>query len=209
MHKKIVLIFLSMTLIFCLQPSGATADGQSGVSQIPKEVMDLTGTFTGAWALFGIDETGQPVKKMAWTDIIEAENPAVKGDRAYVTTTDEMSFEGGKIPPMKVTGAEGYFINPGGGLGNYFIESMGQTYSVLKLSDNVWTYTMSASPQELAYLGFSKTISGQHVIVKVVGREEGKETHRISRLTTVKWRDAEGKEKWIQYLSLQGFHKRQ
>ncbi len=68
---------------------------------------------------------------------------------------------------------------------------------------------MPATPQELAQLGFSKIISGQHVIVKIINHEEGKETHRISRVTTVNWRDAEGKERWIQYVSLQGFHKRQ
>ena len=209
MHNKIVFIFLCITFVSCIQHSGVVAYNQSSASQIPKEVTDLTGTFTGAWTLLGIDEKGQPVKKMAWTDIIKGENPMVKGDRAYITTTDEMSFEGGKIPPMKIKGTEGYFINQSGSLGNYFIESFGQTYLVLKLSDNVWTYTMPATPQELAQLGFSKVISGQHVIVKVISQEEGKETHRISRVTTVRWKDVEEKERWIQYISLQGFHKRQ
>jgi len=209
MHNGIVFIFLYMIFVFCIQPSGVVVYGQSSASQIPKEVTDLTGTFTGAWTLLGIDEKGQPVKKMAWTDIIKGENPVVKGDRAYITTTDEMSFEGGKMPPMRIAGTEGYFINQSGSLGNYFIESFGRTYPVLKLSDNVWTYTMPATPQELAQLGFAKIISGQHVIVKVISQEEGKETHRISRVTTVNWRDAEGKEMWIQYISLQGFHKRQ
>lgn len=209
MHIKIVFIFLCMTFMFSIQRSGAVAYGQSSTSQIPKEVADLTGTFTGAWTLFGIDDTWQPVKKMAWTDIIKGESPVVKGDRAYITTTDQMKFEGGKIPPMEIKGREGYFINQSGSLGNYFIESFGQTYRVLKLSDTVWTYTMPATPQELAQLGFSKVISGQHVIVKVISQEEGKEIHRISRVTTVNWKDAEGKERWIQYISLQGFHKRQ
>jgi hypothetical protein len=47
------------------------------------------------------------------------------------------------------------------------------------------------------------------VLVKVVTKEQGVETHRISRLTTVSWKDREGKDRWLQFVSLQGFHKRQ
>jgi hypothetical protein len=43
----------------------------------------------------------------------------------------------------------------------------------------------------------------------VVTKEQVMETHRISRLTTVSWKDKEGKECWLQFVSLQGFHKRQ
>jgi hypothetical protein len=46
-------------------------------------------------------------------------------------------------------------------------------------------------------------------VIKVVTKEQGVETHRISRLTTVSWKDKEGKERWLQFLSLQGSHKRQ
>ena len=177
--------------------------------EVPKEVHALVGTYTGSWTMFGIDEKGEVVKRMAWTDTIKAEKPEVKGDRAYVSTTDEMSFEGGKIPPFKVQGQEGYFLKKDGGLGDYFIETSGQTNRMVKVGDKVWSYTTPAAAQELGRLGFPKGASGQHVLVKVVTKEQGVETHRISRLTTVSWKDKEGKERWLQFVSLQGFHKRQ
>ena len=175
----------------------------------PKEVRDLAGIYTGSWTMFGIDEKGEVVKRMAWTDTIKAEKPEVQGDRAYVSTTDEMTFEGGKIPPFKVQGKEGYFLKKDGGLGDYFIETFGQTNRMVKVGDNVWSYTTPAAAQELGRLGFPKDASGQHVLVKVVTKEQGVETHRIRRLTTVSWKDEEGKERWLQFVSLEWFHKRQ
>ena len=176
---------------------------------IPKEVQALEGTYTGSWTMFGVDEKGEVVKRMAWTDTIKAEKPEVKGDRAYLSTTDAMTFEGGKIPPFKVQGKEGYFLKKDGGLGDYFIETSGQTNRMVMVGDNVWSYTTPAAAQELSRLGFPNDASGQHVLVKVVTKEQGVETHRISRLTTVSWKDKEGKERWLQFVSLQGFHKRQ
>jgi hypothetical protein len=80
---------------------------------------------------------------------------------------------------------------------------------MVKVGDNVWSYTAPAAAQELGRLGFPDNASGQHVLVKVVTKEQGVETHRISRLTTVNWKDKEGKERWLQFVSLQGLHKRQ
>ena len=185
------------------------ADQKDVPDATPKEVRDLAGTYTGSWAMFGIDEKGEVVKRMAWTDTIKAEKPEVNGDRAYVSTIDEMSFESGKIPPFKVQGKEGYFLRKDGGLGDYFIETSGQTNRMVKVGDNVCSYTTPAAAQELGRLGFPKDASGQHVLVKVVTKEQGVETHRITRLTTVSWKDKEGKERWLQFVSLQGFHKRQ
>src|SRR5713226_6349208 len=120
----------------------------------PKAVHDLVGTYSGSWTMFGIDEKVEVIKRMAWTDTIKAEKPEVKGDRAYVSTTDEMTFEGGKIPPLKVQGKEGYFLKKDGGLGDYFIEAFGQTNRMVKVGNNVWSYTTSAAAQELGRLGF-------------------------------------------------------
>ncbi len=39
--------------------------------------------------------------------------------------------------------------------------------------------------------------------------EKGVETHRISRVSTVTWTEKNGKERSLQWLSLQGYHKRQ
>jgi len=167
--------------------------------------------------MYGIDGKGDVVKRMAWTDTMTAANSEVIGDRALVHTIDEMTFEGGQIPPFKVQGKEGYFLNKEGGLGDYFIESNGQTNRMVKVGENVWSYTTSANAQELGRLGFPKDAVGQHVLVKVVAKEQGKEvakeqgaeTHRGSRLTTVNWKDNDGKQRALQFVSLQGYHKRQ
>jgi hypothetical protein len=186
-----------------------TQDKKDPPDAPPKEVRDLAGTYTGSWALFGIDDKGEIVKRMSWTDIMKAEKPEVKGDSSFVSTTDEMTFEGGNNPPFKIQGKEGYSLKKDGTLGDYFIEANGQTNRMVKVGDNVWSYTAQAAGQELTRLGFPKDASGQHVLVKVVTKELGVETHRISRLTTVSWKDKEGKERWLQFVSLQGFHKRQ
>jgi hypothetical protein len=159
--------------------------------------------------MYGIDDHYEVVKKMAWTDTMKAFGAEVKEDRAQVTTTDEMSFEGRKAPPFKVAGKEGYFLTKEGTLGDYFVENLGQVNRLAKVSDKVWVYSTPATSQELARLGFPKGASGQHVVVKVVGKEQGVETHRISRLSTVTWTDKTGKERVLQFVSLQGYHKRQ
>ena len=200
----------ALYFMLMLYPSGArTALAQEQAKPVPAEVNAIAGTYTGAWTVFGIDEKGQAVKRVGWTDVIKAENAVVKGDRAYVTITDEMTFEGGRIPPRKTQGTEGYLINKDGSLGDYFFETSGKLYRFQKLAKDTWAYTVPADARELAQLGFSNVVSGQHVLVKVVTSEQGMETHRISRVTTVNWKDAEGKERWTQFVSLQGFHKRQ
>src|SRR5207248_1632998 len=156
----------------------------------------------------GVDDKGRVVKRMAWTDTIKATNPERMGDRAFVTTTDEMTFEGAPAP-FKVQGKEGYYLTKDGGLGDYFIEANGQVNRMVKLADDVWSYVAPAAGPELARLGFPAGATGRHVLVKVVTREQGVETHRVSRVTTVSWKDKDGAERTIQFVSLQGYHKRQ
>ena len=98
---------------------------------------------------------------------------------------------------------------PDGTLGDQFIESFGQTTRMTQLSENVWTYATPAQAEELASLGFLNVSSGQHVATKVVTNEEGIETHRVTRVTTVNWTDQAGQDQWIQFVSLQGVHQRQ
>jgi hypothetical protein len=204
---------LTIGIVALLLLGGSSRFRAAGLKNIPdeppKEVRDLVGTFTGSWTMFGIDDKGEVVRRMAWTDTIKAEKPEVEGDRAYVSTTDEMKFEGGKIPPIKVQGKEGYHLKTDGSLGDYFMEMAGHTFRMVKVGDNVWSYTTPAEAQELSGLGFPKDASGQHVLVKVITKERGVETHRISRVTTVSWKESEGKERWLQYVSLQGYHKQQ
>ncbi len=94
-------------------------------------------------------------------------------------------------------------------MGTYFIEIEGKTYRMVKVGENVWSYATPASAHELGRLGFTGDASGQHVLIRVATNEQGAETHRVSRLTTVTWKNNEGKEQVLQFVSLQGYHKRQ
>lgn len=211
MRCKLWVFALPLFFVAAWAPSRtACADQRADATkEAAKEVQALVGTYIGSWTMFGIDDKGEVVKRMAWTDIMKADGPDVKGDRAFVNTTDEMKFEGGRIPPIKVQGMEGYLLRSDGALGDYFVETAGQTNRFVKVGENVWTYTAQATAEELRRLGFPNGATGQHVLVKVVTKEQDTETHRISRLTTVNWQDAEGKELALQFVSLQGFHKRQ
>ena len=211
MRRRPLVLALPLFLIAAwpVSPYAGADQKADAPKDVPKEVRALEGMYTGSWAMYGMDDKGEVVKRMAWTDTMKAGSPEVKGDRAYVTTTDEMTFEGGKAPPFKVEGKEGYFLKKDGSLGEYFVEIFGQVNRMAKLEDNVWSYAAPATEQELVRLGFPKGTSGQHVLVKVVAKEKGVETHRVSRLTTVSWKDKEGKERALQFISLQGHHRRQ
>jgi hypothetical protein len=179
-----------------------------GESQkVPDAVKALVGTYTGSWVMYGINPEGGVVEKMKWTDVIEAKKPEIKDGRAFVSTVDRMQFEGG-IPPQQMTGTEGYFLNKDGSLGDYYFENYGQVFKMIRLGEKTWVYAMPANPGRLAFLGFQNVISGRHVMVKEVTEEDGIEFHRISRVTTVNWKDQTGQSRWMQYISLKGFHKR-
>jgi len=198
-RKTISIVLVSIFSLFFSIEVGA---------QVPDEVKALAGVYHGTWKMYGLNEKGEIVAKMAWTDIMEAGSPATKDGRAFVTTIDAMTFEGG-IPPQKVEGKEGYFLNPDGSLGDYFFESMGQTVRLKKLNDQASVYFLPANPMEAAMLGLANGALAKHVVVKVIVAEDGVETHLISRVTTATWKDGEGKEHSRQFISLQGVHKRQ
>ena len=206
MRKSAMFCLVLFTASLC--PRWPTQSAESP-PQPPKEVGDLAGTYSGTWTSFGINQNGEVVKMMAWTDTMKADRPTVEAGRAYVNTSDEMVFEGPAARKMTIPGREGYLLNENGSLGEYFIESYGQTYRMLKLSNNAWSYAVPASAQELAPMGFSNVAFAQHVAVKVVTVEDGVETHRITRITTVNWKDKDGTSRWLQFVSLQGVHKRQ
>jgi hypothetical protein len=193
-----------------IQPTETVTGKNNGSSQVvPQAVRDLEGTYGGSWTLFGIDEESKVVTLASWTDTIKAESPQMDDEQAYVLTTTEMVFDGSAAPPVNFTGKEGYFLMPDGSLGDYFIETFGQVSKSTQLGENIWISVTPASAEDLASYRLPNDSSGQHVLVKVVTSEEGAEIHRITRVTTVTWTDQAGQEQSIQFVSLQGFHKRQ
>jgi hypothetical protein len=211
-RRRSVLVLVMFALIgVTTSPAraGETTPAVAGETRaVPEEVRALAGTYAGVWTMYGLDAQGAVVKRMAWADTMRAENPQVEGDRAFLTTVDEMVFEGGAAPPYRVEGREGFFLDAEGRIGDSFIENFGNVVRLIKLSDNTWSYVTPAAAGELGMLGFPAGAEGNHVLVKVLTHEAGVETHRISRVTTVRWTDATGAERWTQFVSLQGFHKR-
>jgi hypothetical protein len=186
LSRHLVLLATSLSL----PGTGLAADSSSAV---PKEVVALVGTYSGSWKSFGIDAQGQVVLRSTWTDTLKAERPVREAERAWVSTEDVMVFEGRPGAPFKLPGKEGYRLNGDGTLGEYFVETFGQTYRMQKLAEGIWTYATEVSAEELSQMGFPTGAAGRHVAVKVITSEAGVETHRISRVTTASWRDKEGK----------------
>ncbi len=175
--------------------------------EVPKEVKAMAGSYTGSWTMYGIDETGNIIKKFSWNDTMEAVNPIIKDGRAYVSVENKQKFSENS-PPQIFKGTEGYFLNKDGSLGDYYYEMFGQVFKMLPLDKNTWTYTMPANPGELSMLGFSNVSYGNHVFIKVVTKEKDTEIHRVTRVSTIGWKDKKGAVQWKQFISLQGYHKR-
>lgn len=197
-----------MNLIYLLALAVSLPVQDAPVRDVPKELTALVGTFTGSWTMFGINDKGDVVPRMKWTDVITITKPTVEKDRVLVETVDEMTFTEPKYPVRKTRGKEGYYLNKDGSLGDYFIEMNGSVTRMVKVEEDVWAYSTKAAPQELTMLGFPQGSTGKHVLVKVVTHDGNKESHRISRITTVHWTDKAGERQWRQYVSLQGVHER-
>jgi len=43
-------------------------------AQVPAEVKAMEGVYSGTWRMFGLNEKGEVVPKMTWTDVMEAKN---------------------------------------------------------------------------------------------------------------------------------------
>ncbi|MBN1272272.1 MAG: hypothetical protein JXB26_08375 [Candidatus Aminicenantes bacterium] len=177
-------------------------------AQVPEKLKSMIGIYKGEWTMYGMNKEGNIVERIAWTDKIEMQDPVVKDGKAYAITIDKMTFKG-NIPPQEIKGKEGYYLNEDGSLGDYFIEMQGQEIISHEIGKDVWIYSAPVSTHEYAFLGFSNVFFGKHVLVKVISRKNGNETHRISRVTTIGWMDDSNKGHWIQFVSLKGFHERQ
>jgi hypothetical protein len=195
---------LPLALVIAIGWPGA---GPIQAPSVPQEVRDLEGNYTGKWTMYGIDPKGEVVKRATWTDTLKAAGATVTGDRAFVTWSCEQVFDGGR-PPRTSEGKEGFFLKKDGTVGESYLETFGQTTRLVKLSRTSWSYATKAAPQELAALGFPKGAIGEHVTVKMVSKDDGTETHHITRVTTVTWADKGGKERLTHFVSLNGYHQR-
>jgi len=174
---------------------------------VPPKVAELVGTYRGEWNLFGVDAHGKVIPRATWTDVMVSSTPAVADGRAFVHTVDDMAFAGlgGK---RQYQGSEGFFLDAKGALGDAFLENGGRVTRLVRLADNVWSYAVDVERSELQSLGLPADATGCHVMIKVTSTEDGHVMHRLTRITTVRWKDAELNDHALQFTSLQGFHRR-
>jgi hypothetical protein len=198
----------ALTLSFAtLQEQPPEPAAPAPADSIPPELADLVGTWRGEWNLFGLDERGRVVPRASWTDRLIAQDPAVAAGRASVRTLDELTFAGlgGK---RQVQGTEGFLLDGKGRPGAPFFTTGERETKPVQLADDVSTWCDPIDSAELQSLGLPAEATGTHVTVKVATRENGHVVHRLTRVTTVRWKDAELNDHVVQFTSLQGYHRR-
>lgn len=102
-----------MNLIYLLALVVSLPAQDAPARVVPKELSDLVGNFTGSWTMFGINDKGDVVPRMKWTDVITITKPTVEKDRVLVETVDEMTFTEPKIPIRKSKGKRGLLPEQG------------------------------------------------------------------------------------------------
>lgn len=193
---------------WCAAVAAMVASPTARDGELPPQVQAVLGTWIGEWEMWGVDPNGAVVSTAKWDDRMVAADATRLPDRIRVKTVDEMHFAGSPSSPRTFTGSEGWYLNADGTLGTHYIESFGRESRMISLRADAESYLEEAAPQELAQLGFPKGAAGSHVLVKVVVDEAEGETHRITRVTTVRWPTANGDEEHLQFVSLKGWHRK-
>jgi hypothetical protein len=175
---------------------------------VPPQVGKLLGKWVGEWQMWRVDATGAVVPAMKWHDTMIASEPTRTADRLFFKTVDQMTVDGVPSSPRTFSGTEGWYLNDDGTLGAHYVESFGRESRMVALRADCESSIDDVSPQELAQLGLPKGATGTHVLVKVVGDDPEGETHRITRITTARWPNADGGERHLQFVSLQGWHRK-
>jgi hypothetical protein len=191
----------NIVLLICVFVA-TTSYGQT----IEDEINKLTGEFAGEWTTYKLNESGAIVKAYSWIDTLRASDPVITKSEAYITVKGFMHFEDPNIPPYKIQFKEGFKIT-NGKVGAHFYTILGVESIETKISENTYVITNEISPLELPQLGFKTINQGVHTTIKVVLHVNGKEIHKISRISTITWEE-ENKEKEIQFLSMEGNHTR-
>lgn len=196
---------LAVALLFA---ASAAFGAPLRTDDVPPQVEKLLGKWVGEWQMWRVDAAGAVVPGMKWHDTMIASEPTRAPGRLFIKTVDEMTFDGVVGSPRTFTGTEGWYLNDDGTLGAHYVESFGRESRMVPLRADCESAIDDVPPQELAQMGFPKGATGTHVLVKVVVAETGGETHRITRITTARWPTADGSERHLQFVSLQGWHRK-
>lgn len=208
MFLRKLTLALSLALVAGCSSSSKTDGSSTTDASVPEKdpLEAIAGTYTGEWTLFGVDADGATRTVSHWTDVVTTADPVLQADRTYLSCTDTMTFDG-MTQPIVVTWTEGFMLEPDGSVGPRYFEQRGQIVVENQIAPGIFSYAQTATSQELAQLGFTNSTEGGHVTVKVVTTDEGIDTERITRISTVKWTDAAGAVQTTQMTTMQGWHR--
>lgn len=193
--KKTLLI---LTIIWCSQ--------QLNAQSIEKEIQTFTGQFAGEWTAYKMNSSGEIIKSMSWKDTLTTSDPIINDTLAFVNIKSIMTFDNPNIPPYKLDFKEGFKIKNGIILFHFFTV-MGTEAIETKVDNGTYVISQPVSTFELNQMGFKNVVEAKNTTVKVILMVNGTEVHKISRITTIMWKENE--QIWTkQFLSLEGFHKR-
>jgi len=203
-HLAVVALVVASVALGAAPPSAALRRADD----VPPQVEKLLGKWVGEWQMWRVDAAGAVVPAMKWHDTMIASEPTRTADRLFFKTVDQMTFDGVVGSPRTFNGTEGWYLNDDGTLGAHYVESFGRESRMVALRADCESSIDDVAPQELAQMGLPKGATGTHVLVKVVSADAEGETHRITRITTARWATADGNERHLQFVSLQGWHRK-
>lgn len=209
---SVLALVLACSSVLACSAEAPAATSEAALTQaepMAAKLASIAGTYEGEWTLFGVDAEGAARVVAHWADTVTLSfEPTVEPDRAYLTVHDTLTF-GADAPPRTMTFKEGFLVGEGGTVGDRFFEIPGSPPVVEKeIAPGVYTFAQDEAGPDLASLGFTNAQTGRHVTVKVVSRDGDIEIEDISRVTTVRWRDASGTDRTTQMVTMKGFHRR-
>lgn len=176
--------------------------GQSAKEAITK----LAGNYSGEWTSYMMSKDGEIVKAISWIDTLKCGEPIINDTSAYVDVFSSMVFDNPQVPPYKMAFQEGYKLKKGK-VGAHYFTIMGVEQQEQKVDENTYVISKAISPFELKQMGFESTLEATTTTTKVIMEIDGTEYHKITGISTVKWK--EGSDiKLKQFVSLEGFHKK-
>jgi len=176
--------------------------GQSAKEAITK----LAGNYSGEWTSYMMSKEGEIVKAISWIDTLKCGEPIINDTSAYVDVFGSMVFDNPQVPPYKMVFQEGYKLKKGK-VGAHFFTIMGVEQLEQQVDENTYVISKALSPFELKQMGFESALEATTTTTKVTMEIDGTEYHKITGISTVKWK--EGSEIQIkQFVSLEGFHKK-
>ena len=192
--KNIILIFIISlpSMIY----------GQSAKEAIAK----LAGNYSGEWTSYMMSKDGQIIKAISWIDTLKCSEPIINDTMAYLNVYSSMVFDNPQVPPYKMVFQEGYKLEKRK-VGAHFFTIMGVEQVEQQVEENTYVISKVLTPFELKQIGFESALEATTTTTKVIMKVEGVEYHKITGISTVKWK--EGTDiKIKQFVSLEGFHKK-